>query len=399
MNADAVVPPVEIKEEMVMRPKAQRHIGALDGIRGLAVLMVFADHYGDIALHNHSAILLIAQHIKATGWIGVDFFFALSGYLITGILWRTKHDKHRARNFYAKRVLRLLPVYYGVWAFLLCYVAMHTSLWQPRVFLAYLFYVGNFVAPYHQSVGPFLVAHFWSLAVEEQFYLLWPVVLWNMPNRRSALRLLGGAFAFSVLLKVAFLIFHVNLPVYFYTPTHMESITAGSFLALAFVEWPELCQRYAKLGFKVALAALVIAFVVYGGLADQNLAVDIVAFPLVAILGTSLIVRSQDPASPLSRLMNMRVLRFYGKISYGFYIYHYLLRNILKRFIYMPIHHVMKSHLLAGAIYFPLALIICTVISASSFYFYEKPFLRLKRRFESTPRLQEADRASATVNA
>ncbi len=290
----------ENRKNSVSKSENPGHIGSLDGIRGVAILMVFAEHYGDIAEHTHSAPLLFIQHLKSTGWLGVDLFFALSGYLITGILWKTRSDKNRARNFYAKRVLRLFPVYYGVWFFLLCYSAITSIDWNPRVFLEYLLYAGNFAAPYHINIGPFQIVHFWSLAVEEQFYLIWPLLLWNMPSKKSAMRLLAALFSASVLIKIAYLLLHVNNHAYHYLPTHMEAIASGSFIALANVERAEVWQRYAKLGLVISLPALMIAFAIFHGLNMTKLPVLIVAFPLVAIAASSLILRSQNPDSFLS---------------------------------------------------------------------------------------------------
>lgn len=357
-------------------------VGALDGLRGLAVLMVFADHYGNLDAYSHSALVMFADHIKMTGWMGVDLFFALSGFLITNILWRTRQQKHRTRNFYMRRVLRLFPVDYGVWAFLLLYSGITSAGWDPRVFLEYLFYAGNYAAPTYLKVGPFMVDHFWSLAVEEQFYLIWPLILWNIKRLDTALRLLAALFCLSFLIKLVCLFVDPKIHAYYYLPTHMEPLVAGAFAALAYLKWPEVCQRAARIGLAISLSGLVIAFVVFDGLANTSLLVMTITFPLVAVAATSLVLRSLDSGSWLSRVMNLRVLRFYGKISYGLYIYHYLLRIPLKQVLYVPIHKELRSHLLAGAIYLPLALMVCTLIAFISFRFYEKPFLKRKRRFE-----------------
>ncbi|WP_287045553.1 acyltransferase [Acidobacterium sp.] len=362
--------------------ETRTHIGALDGIRGLAVLMVFADHYGNLDAYSHSTMVMLAEHLKSTGWMGVDLFFVLSGFLITNILWRTRQQTHRARNFYMKRILRLFPVYYGVWIFLLLYSAITATGWEPRVFLEYLFYAGNYAAPTHLRIGPFMIDHFWSLAVEEQFYLIWPLVLWNIRRMDTALRLLAAMFGLSALIKLVCLFVDPKIHAYYYLPTHMEPLAAGAFVALAYMKWPDACQRAARAGLVLTVPALVIAFNYFHGLADTSLRVLTVALPLVAIAGVSLLLRSLDSRAFLAKLMNLRVLRFYGKISYGLYVYHYLLQIPLKQVLYVPIHHVLKSHLLAGVAYFALALAVCTLIATLSLQFYEKPFLRMKRRFE-----------------
>jgi peptidoglycan/LPS O-acetylase OafA/YrhL len=362
--------------------QAHKHIGALDGIRGLAVLMVFASHYGDFAQNTHSTLLLTAERVKEAGWLGVDLFFALSGYLITGILWKTRKNTNKVRSFYAKRVLRLFPVYYAVWIFLVGYSAVTSRNWEPHVFLEYIFYLGNFAAPYHMNVGPFLVSHFWSLAVEEQFYLIWPFIIWKMSDIRAVLRLLVALFATSTAIKIGCLIFGVYIHAYFYLPTHMEALTAGAFTSLAIIEWPDLCQRFAKLALAILIPSLLIAFICFDGFNNEKLSVVTATLPMIGIIAASLILRAQDHDSLLAKLMNLRILKFYGKISYGFYVYHVLFRDIFKHFLYPTIYHLVPDSFIAKVLYLPLVFMICTLIATASFYFYEKPFLQMKRRFE-----------------
>jgi len=245
--------------------------------------------------------------------------------------------------------------------------------------------LGNLAAQHHGIIGPFLVGHFWSLAVEEQFYLLWPLVLWNCRSLTTALRLLVALFFISLGLKIAILIGHWNVPAYYLLPTHMESISAGAFIALANLRWPDFCQRAAKIVLPATLIGLVAAFVVLHGLPDQKLLPITVVFPLAGAGSAALILRAQDVASVWSKVMNWKALRFYGKISYGFYIYHYLLREVLKKYLFIPLHGLIHNRIFAGSIYFVLALAVCTGISAASFYFYESRFLKMKRYFESRP--------------
>ena len=147
-----------------------RHDPALDGVRGLAIALVVASH--------------VTTWPPATqGWIGVDLFFVLSGFLITGILADSRNVIGRARAFYVRRALRILPLYYGVLVTLFVVIPilhpLHTQEYQTlaREQWWYWTYLQNWrIASAHSIDGGSLV-WFWSLAIEEQFYLIWPVTL------------------------------------------------------------------------------------------------------------------------------------------------------------------------------------------------------------------------------
>ena len=164
------------------RPENRAFYPALDGLRAVAFLMVFGQHYLSLAW----------------GWTGVNVFFVLSGFLITGILFDTRDDPHRARNFYLRRTLRIFPLYYGLFLpLLLLWPFMHWR-WNGW-WLLWPLYLGNFIrfvspaamvwhSPLELAADAHLTSltlprteiflgHLWSLCVEEQFYLLWPWVV------------------------------------------------------------------------------------------------------------------------------------------------------------------------------------------------------------------------------
>jgi len=148
------------------------HYIALDGLRGLAILLVFFRHYGDLS--SSSRLLHILNQVKNSGWIGVDLFFVLSGFLITGVLYDTRNAPNYFKNFYVRRALRLFPVFYGT-AIVLLLLTPVLHLHWIAIQALYLVYGGNFVWIYDGSattIGPFNLTHLWSLAVEEQFYFI-----------------------------------------------------------------------------------------------------------------------------------------------------------------------------------------------------------------------------------
>ena len=165
------------------------HLPGLDGVRGLAILMVMAVHFvGDATPHNLAE--RVAVKLGNYGVLGVDLFFVLSGFLITGLLLDAKGDPHYFRNFYARRTLRIFPLYYAVLALLLLVlprvIALPLALDESRMHQAWLWtYTANFFIAAKASWALPYVSHFWSLAIEEHFYLVWPLVVFSF--RRATL--------------------------------------------------------------------------------------------------------------------------------------------------------------------------------------------------------------------
>ena len=186
------------------RPENRAFYPALDGLRAIAFLMVFSNHY-----------LFIPW-----GWAGVDLFFVLSGFLITGILFDSRNDPHRIRNFYVRRTLRIFPLYYGVMLLLIPFAYRGLS-WSWLVWPAYLGNYARVIGPYTsrsplQRLADFqpglqvtihgiyrqilFLGHFWSLCVEEQFYLVWPWIVFWIRDRRSFSGFVRHQFRFASLL-------------------------------------------------------------------------------------------------------------------------------------------------------------------------------------------------------
>ena len=167
------------------------HIPALDGIRGLAILLVLLCHfplYGDMQPTIFIDKLFYAM--TRAGWCGVDLFFVLSGFLITGILYDAKGSRFFFRNFYMRRCLRIFPLYYGVLAVFFVIVPFVLPLGRNyELFLKdqawYWSYLTNIKIAIEGWPKFYALAHFWSLAVEEQFYFVWPFVVFLWDEERS----------------------------------------------------------------------------------------------------------------------------------------------------------------------------------------------------------------------
>jgi len=165
-----------------------RHKPELDGIRGIALLAVMLSHGGPY-IERTSVLSKLFAYAMIPGWSGVELFFVLSGFLITGILLKSKTAENYFSSFYARRFLRIFPIYYLVLTAGLL-AASHVSWWNAvlpaagKTRIAYYFYAQNWPMfwPHHLFLRANVFGHFWSLAVEEQFYIVWPLVIWLLPE-------------------------------------------------------------------------------------------------------------------------------------------------------------------------------------------------------------------------
>ena len=182
---------------------SSRHLLALDGVRGLAILLVLIYHF-TLGMSGSGLASRLFLKLTATGWCGVDLFFVLSGFLITGILVDAKESPHRFRNFYARRALRIFPLYYAILTFIFVFlplVAVRSEgvapLGDAGIWL--WGYGTNILAAQRNAWFP--LGHFWSLAVEEHFYIFWPaVVMWC--DRRTVLWVCASMVIIALLARL-----------------------------------------------------------------------------------------------------------------------------------------------------------------------------------------------------
>src|SRR6266700_3962582 len=190
-RSSMLVEALHTSQKKVTRADHTEHVAALDGVRGLAIAMVLALHFFSANDHTGRRFFDFISAICTSLWIGVDLFFALSGFLITGILFDSLQKGGYFRNFYARRALRIFPLYYGFLLILICLTHPWHLQWQGKQYIL-LTYTQNLGIFTHDYVGfrpaSFLnLNHFWSLAVEEQFYFFWPVIVFLVRDLRKLL--------------------------------------------------------------------------------------------------------------------------------------------------------------------------------------------------------------------
>ena len=388
-------------------PPPENHLfyPALDGLRAAAVLLVFWEHYFTAYFPSLN-----------WGWTGVDIFFVLSGFLITGILFDTRDAPHRLRNFYMRRTLRIFPLYYGVLLAALLTTPIFHWFWN-WAWALWPLYLGNYVrflaifvhspllemrnhisALEHLRGQPFdhthvlLLGHFWSLSVEEQFYLLWPAVVFSLRRRTRLLKLCLLSIPVVLALRLLCVRFvpatylHAEL-LYRLTPLRVDALLIGGAAALA-IRGPERATvlRLARPALALAFAGFVVLELIYrhhAGIFYQPSAgsrmLTTIGYTFVDLSAAALILNLLTLSSPLARIFNLAPLRALGRISYGFYVFHDIFHPAITEFVTFHVTSPAHPHNLTniGVVAFCLTL----VLAILSYHLYEKPLLRLKVHF------------------
>jgi len=361
---------------------------ALDGLRGLAILLVFIDHiYADLSHLRNSALGGVLA-LGNGGWIGVDLFFVLSGFLITGILIDTVNRPRYFQNFYVRRALRIFPLFYGVFLLLVVLTPLLHLEWQ-RGHISYLFYCQNIA----MTVNPALLymapavflGHFWSLAVEEQYYMFWPLAIWILRDDRKIMRLCLLLIACIVLLRFALIYLMPSKMmldlIYKELPTHGDGLLLGSFLVLALRRWPvEALLRHMHWLVWPALLLFLGVGAYTHSLDFATPAMETVGLMVTLIMFGGLLLRCLIRGSWEERFFTRPSLRFLGRYSYGIYVYHILFWPLMVQGLHwLQVH--LHSRIVAGLVYLLLWSFSTVGVAMLSFRFLESPFLRLKERF------------------
>jgi peptidoglycan/LPS O-acetylase OafA/YrhL len=391
------------------RPKARStsigHRPALDGVRGLAVLSVLLYHFvAQTVVTNGFERAL--DWALGYGLLGVDLFFILSGFLITGILYDARDETDYFKSFYMRRVLRIFPLYYGVLAVVFFVVPLfpflrETDLGRLHEHQAWAWLYGvNVYLSFHGGWGALsYLDHFWSLAVEEHFYFVWPLLVWLFRSRPKALMnlALGVALLSFGSRMVASLLGVEQVVTVVLTPFQLDALCLGGFFAIYVRETGGgNVMKRALLPMVIAAAAVAVLafgiqhFTEVGPLALQPVRRGMYRLMLAALL----LWAFAAPASSLvSRFFRSGPMVTLGKYSYGLYVYHHFLSYYFSSHrTEFEVARVVGSHTLAVLIQAVVGIGVSMAVAWLSFEYFEKPFLRLKRFWPSAQ-----ERAAATA--
>jgi peptidoglycan/LPS O-acetylase OafA/YrhL len=371
-------------------------IPALDGLRGLAILMVFAGHVALFGSTPGEASNPIVHLFAVNNGLGVDLFFVLSGFLITGILYDSKGHDSFFKTFYIRRTLRIFPLYYATLAIV---TVGHFAL--PGVFalanisnaalVANATYTTNFLLAFRGwGSEPGFLAHFWSLAVEEQFYLLWPVVVFSL-SRKALLKIAAIGIVTAPLIRIVLLRTVSYEAAYTLLPARMDALLVGATIALAarstegIPDWAKARAVRVTAGLIFAVSAISAT----GELPGMIGSIIIAARSTVSSIAFGALLVSLISVTELTgwkRFFSAPFARFFGRYSYAMYVFHLAVIFFLPKVISVVSQRALGHEVQPGLINFGLIALAVTVTAALvSWRLIEKPFLDLKDRV-SVPR-------------
>ena len=353
------------------------HLPELDGLRGLAIAIVVLYH-----------VPIQWRRVTHPLFSGVDLFFVLSGFLITGILLDSKGRPGYFKNFYMRRTLRIFPLYYGFLFVYFYFISRRTGDLGPRPDPAWFFsYASNyFVAKNKYWPGNWALDHTWSLAVEEQFYLIWPLIVLAC-NRRTLMKVCAAIVAAALAARVAVALTVGNPTIILVlTPLRIDTLAIGGFVAAA-VRGPGGAIALARRARPVAWAlGLALAAVEIYDVAANRLLLDNDKLPTVTVGLTAiglffgaalslLVAGAGDPRK--NRVWRLAPLRAIGRYSYAIYLFH------LPIIRYSALHYMplLKWGQTRHAIFFASSFAAAFVAAFLSWHLFEKHFLKLKALF------------------
>jgi len=329
-----------------------------------------------------------------TGWVGVDLFFVLSGFLITGILWDARDSTQYYRNFYARRVLRIFPLYYALLFVVFVLLPLHGVGPALRAVLddraLYLTYLANVALVLHGwQVFPLDIT--WSLAIEEQFYLIWPFVVRRLSGRALLVGLACTVATTPVVRTGALLGFNAGwMATHMLTPFRLDSLALGGIVAIGLRQGlfdPAALRRRAG-WILLVVGSVLAALIVTDRFGRDSLVVGTIGYSLLAVFFAALLVRTLSPGGVLSQVLGHPVLRRIGLVSYGMYIVHPLCLMVagtaLSR-VGIDLDILTPWPLVNSTVALVVFSACAYGIAELSFRFFERPMLALKERFRPDP--------------
>ncbi len=381
----------------VQTTKGLSHIRALDGIRGIGVLLVLMFHFS-WSFPEAGALHWVKAYLWS-GWMGVDLFFVLSGYLITRGLVKDSPFSvgKRMRLFWARRAFRIFPLYYIV-VIVGTIVCLAVGKYSEIPGPSYWLYFQNYTLAFDEDVMRW-TAHFWSLAIEEQFYFVWPLVV-LLAGKRMRLSVAFGLLVFCIALRSGFMVIghkihifgwsdeQISKFVYRVTPMHMDGLLVGAILAMFDMD------KTLKAGiffrkiqvplFFASMAVLVLLTVWTKGFGTYDRRVIVLGYPTMAVAfgcAVSLAAAGWFPQA-VQNALSKGVLPACGKVSYGMYILHWMLVIFIA-----PWQEAQNAQLGTaaaaglGVAVIVLGTLVVYALATLSYRFVESPFLHIKAKF------------------
>lgn len=342
----------------------------LDGVRAIAALMVMFFHFFE-SITGSGTLLTLVKKISVFGQTGVSLFFVLSGFLITRILFVTKGSPNYFSSFYLRRLLRIFPLYY-LFLFLFFVILPLVNLtgfvpWSLQYY--YWFYLQGFPMTFHwNQSGP---DHFWSLAVEEHFYLFWPLIIYYFSSKK--LLYVIGFLVLSALITRVFFIKN-GYEVFYFTFTRLDELAFGALIAVFELHQKLLSKNFSKFFLLFILVFIPTIVLWVWNNSSGNALMQIIKFNLISLIYFSVLclVLVSNENHFIKKALRTSGLNFLGRISYGLYVYHPLSFLLFEKFFH-------TEYILVN---FSGSFILTVLMASLSYYGIEKRFLQLKKYFE-----------------
>lgn len=345
----------------------------LDGIRGIAILLVMIYH-------------CFPSGITRGGWAGVDLFFVLSGFLITGILVDSKDKPHYYYHFLSRRILRIFPLYYFVLIIVFFVLPAISRSVLPPGFdyytghqLWFWLYIQNWLYSITGFPQSHLLVHFWSLGVEEQFYIVWPWIVYFCSKR--------GLIKVSVALCLVAILFR-SLPAgwlpfefpyrYLNTVSRMDDLLIGALIAQLIRSNPKWLERWTIPVGVVSFAIFLVAVILFRSMSFLHLTA--VYTPIGLFMG-ALLLLSLSSKTRIRHIMKTRTLIFLGKYSYGLYVYHYILYILIEYNMQDWVNTHWRGFFMRMMVPGIITVMVAIPVSVLSYHLFEVHFLKWKKYF------------------
>jgi peptidoglycan/LPS O-acetylase OafA/YrhL len=379
----------------------QSRIPELDGVRGVAILLVVSFHYLEIPADGGGWFGNVARAFLSFGWSGVDLFFVLSGFLIGGIVIDNREATNRFRTFYIRRICRIFPLYF-LWLSLYYFLPLllptglpGSSAYGGEIFhfpkWGYIFFLQNFYTAATGDFGSQWMAATWSLAVEEQFYLLLPALIW-IALPRKPVRVFVVLIALVPLFRIFLFLFQSKLFLYVLLPCRADALLLGVLCAYLVrlersYEWLRRNTKMLNAIFLCLLAGVgYLAFLGRGRNAMGILNLFEMAtygFSLVALFyACLLLIATVNRESVIGSFLRIRLLRHFGILAYGIFLTHSAIHAaMLDLLVGVGGTGANKITALSGNFVSLLAFLTTWLLAAFSWRFFEAPIVRWGHTF------------------
>jgi len=371
-----------------MKTAMTKRIPQLDGLRGVAILMVVVHHfYGDVMNFTTGVVMQLMFIITSLGWSGVDLFFVLSGFLIGGILLDARDSSNYFRVFYRRRLFRIFPLYFAfLAAFFLAARFIHVPeldvYFSPLVpWQACVTFFQNFWMAIHNDFGAGALNPIWSLAVEEQFYLALPLVIYFVRGPRL-IQLLAVGIIGAPLTRLALFLAVPNLKLapYVLLPCRMDALLLGvatAYLARQESAWEVVRAHRRYLWTAIEILTLVCAlFLIYPSPHDDTITM-LLGYDCFALLYTCILVTCLVD-NRLAKVLQAKWLMGLGSIAYCVYLIHQLVFS----FVFSMLQGYTKNWVIMAIV----STIVTLILAKLSWEFFEKPCVRFGHREDYCPK-------------